>query len=442
MQLIWNLLGKPLAWMGGRSAEELRDRTPGECDKSIAVGVLCLLSGGIIDVGHWLFWGNFPHTAEVAGCVAAGIATVFMVMYRLALRAMETMAGLAKLLTLLLLGTLMGVNALLAGHELVLLAFKPQVQAQAALGAAQGVTAYATAVENSLGLPQLRSEGGELDKSITAAQAERGRVPDGVQQLQSQARGCDAIATQLQYALPTDPDHPGYERALRKLFEQRGTCRKLNREAAGELARHQSEMDRQLGNLHQQRSNLQQSLSDASNRHRTKLAQNSGSIAEAATTGFARHEALWAAVGAGTVPAWAAYGLMTAVLLIDAFSFVFKLLVRDDVATTERVQQTGSDAVYNGLHAEWVKQQRRATRQVVRGMRREAENDLSTLVRTAVAPSVAQDVEARSFARAAAANQRARQSHGAPVPSMLGRLGAMAAAMRQRFHAGPAGAAP
>ena len=34
------------------------------------------------------------------------------------------------------------------------------------------------------------------------------------------------------------------------------------------------------------------------------------------------------------IPAWAVYALMASVLLIDAFSFIFKLLARDDTATT------------------------------------------------------------------------------------------------------------
>ena len=441
MSIFWSLIGKPLAAMGGRSFEDMQGRRAGECDKSIAVGVLCLLSVGIIFAGHCLFWRNFDNVADVAVWVAAGIALVFLLMYRMALRAMETMGGPGKLLMLALLASLMGNNAMLAGHELVLLAFAPQVQAQAKLGAARGVTDYAGAVETSLGLPQLRNQSTELDKATAAAQAERGRIPQTVQQLQQQAGTCDASAARLHKAIPADPEQPGHAAAVSALRQQRAQCQQLNRQAAAALAQHQAQLDQQLAGLNQSRSKLRQSLDEANDQHEATLKRDSGTIAASATTGFARHNALWAAVAAGTVPAWGAYGLMAAVLVIDAFSFIFKLVARDDTATTDRIQQAGTDAVYNGLHAALVRQQRSLTRQVVKQMRPQTTEDLANLARSLVLPSVAQGVDERAFSRASAANQRARQAHGAPVPSMLGRLGAMGQAMRRRYPGPAAGAA-
>lgn len=434
MSPFWNIVGKPLAALGGRSFEEMKGRSASECDKSVAVGVLCLLSGGIIFAGHWLFWSNFAHLADVALEVAGSIALLFMLMYRIALRVMETMAGLAKALVLTMLGTLMGINAMLAGHELVLLAFKPQVEAQAALGAAKGVTAYADAVEASLGLPRLRSQQSDLDQALNTAQFERNRVPETVAQLQAQTKNCDAQASRLRQAIPADADQPGYENARRSWRKQAAHCRKLLAEARSALDQHQRQLDKQLAELDRSRAEMRQSLTEADAKRKDKVDSNAPTITAAATTGFARHNALWGAVDTGTVPAWAAYGLMAAVLLIDVFSFVIKLLARDDAATVDRVHQAGADAVFNGLYAATVKQQRRLTPQVVREMRTQTADDLASLARNAVLPSVAQDVEARSFTRAAAANQRARQRHGAPVPSMLGRLGAMGAKMHGGFQ--------
>ena len=117
MDIIWNVLGKPLAMLGGRSWAELRDRPAADFDKSVTVGMLCALSVTIIFFGHLLFWSNFRTVAAWSGAVAAGVALVFLLIYRSALRAMETMGGFSKTLVLAILGGLMAVNAVLAGHE-------------------------------------------------------------------------------------------------------------------------------------------------------------------------------------------------------------------------------------------------------------------------------------------------------------------------------------
>lgn len=394
MNLLWNILGKPLAAVGGRSFDDMRGRSAGDCDKSVAVGLMCLVSVAIIFAGHWLFWRNFPHVADIALTVAACIAVLFAVMYRVALRCIETMGGLGKTLMLGTLLALMGVNAMLAGHELVLLAFSPQVEAQAILGAARGVTAYATAVETSLGLPQLRNNSNELDKAVAAAQAERGRIPDLVQQLQQQGRACDAKAAQLQSRIPPELDDPGRAAAWSNWREQRARCSALANQAGAALAQHLAQADKQLASLGQSRGKVRTLLDEANTQHEDTLKRDTPTLTASATTGFARHNALWAAVAAGTIPAWAAFGLMFGVLALDGFSFLIKLLARDDAATTDRIQAAGTDGIYNHLHAVMLRQQRSLT----------------------------------------------RQATGAPVPSMLGRLARMVGAMRRRQGGVAAGA--
>lgn len=439
MNLLWNIFGKPLAMMGGRSAAELRDRPSGDCDKSVLVGLLCLVSAGIIFIGHWLFWGNFPNVAEWAMQVAAGIALLFAVIYRIALRAMETMSAFGKTVTLQILAALMGVNAMLAGHELVLLAFRPQVDEQAKLGAARGVTAYASAVETSLGLPQLRSNSGELDKAISAAMADRSRTPDNVQQLQQQARTCAAEAVHLQARIPISPDDVGYAVAHSVWRAKQSRCGALTRQAGKELADHQTLADKQLQSLSQSRDRVRKSLDEASTQHEDTLKRDSPTLTASATTGFARHAALWAAVAAGTIPAWAAYGLIFAVLAVDSFSFIIKLLMRDDRATLDRIQSSAADHLYARTHAAVVSQQVRLVRPVVRSMRPQAEQDLRSVARDAVMQSVMQDMEHRSLDRATQAASRAQRQSGSVSPSMLGRVGRMARAFRER-GAGPAAA--
>lgn len=429
-ELIWTAVGKPLAVLGGRSFAEVRGRSPAECDKSIAVGLLCVVSVAVIFAGHWLFWASLPHTADIALPVAAAVAAVFAVMYRVALRAMETMGRVAKTLTLSCLVSLMGVNAALAGHELALLAFRPQAEEQARLGAARSVSTYGSAVEASLGLPRLRSSSTELDKAVAAAKTERERTPDVVLQLQRQARGCDARAAQLHARIPADPDDPGHAAATSAWREQRARCRALVNQATQALAQHQAEADRELARLIPARDKAHRSLEEATTRSEETLERDTPTLTASATTGFARHAALWAAVAAGTVPLWAAAGLMFMVGLADAFSFVVKLLARDDIATIDRIQASDTALLHARLHAEMVREQRRLVSPVVRSMRSRLFEDVEHLAREAVAPSVVQAVAERSLGDAAD-DPRHDGDDDVANPSMLARVARLARRARQ-----------
>lgn len=432
MNIIWTLLGKPLALMGGRSLDELRRHDAADCNGSILVGVLCLLSVGIIGAGHYLFWSQLPHTAPWALPIAVALALVFAVVYRIALRALELLGFAGRLPVLAMLLTLMGVNALLAGHELPLLAFRPQVEAQARLDAARGVTAYATAVENSLGLPQLRARSSELDKALSAATGERAQVPDVVQQFQQQARACEAEARRLQAALPASVEEPGFAAAQSVWREKRARCGALARQAATELAQHQARLDEQIAALNQQRLRNVRSLDEATAEHEHKLKRDAPTLTDSATTGFARHGALWAAVAAGSVPAWAAYGLMAAVLVLDGFSFVVKLLMRPDRAAAARLQAAAADQVHDRLHAQLHALHAKVLRRAVRAQAERAEQDLAELARQVVGPALVQELELRSFVRAAERTQQAHRQQGRARPSLLARLAGIAAAIRGR----------
>ena len=432
MSLFWTVLGKPLAMLGGRSFEEMAGRRAGECDKSVLVGLMCLVSIGIVFAGQWLFWRNVAHVGDAALWVAAAIAALFLVMYRVLLRAMETMGRVKKVLLLAPLAVLMGVTALVAGHELPLLAFKPQVEEQARLGAARGVTAYAGAVETSLGLPQLRQDSGELGRAVAAAQTERSRIPELVTKLQQQAQACDKEAKHLHASIPADTNASGWADAHKGWLNKHNACGKLSRQAGAELAHHQARVDEQLLGLKQSLSKTRKALDEATTRHEDTLQRDTPTLTASATTGFARHTALWAAVAAGTVPAWAAYGLMVAVLVIDALSFLLKLLMPDDTAGTDRIQSAGTDAIYNILHAGMVRQQQRLARRAVKSMQTENLRDLQYMARQVVGAAVAQGVDERAFKSAAAAQDRMRQAGAAPEPAMVGRLGKLADLAQQR----------
>lgn len=428
--LIW----KPLALLGGRNLDQLRGRAASECGKSIVVGVLFIVSMVIIALGHWLFWQNLPATADHAVAVAATVTGVLGVMYMVALRCLDAMGGAARLLVTTLLASIMVVNALLAGHELVIVAFAPQVQAQGRKMATIGIDSHATALENSLGLPGLRQQLGQTDAAATAARAERARLPEAVVQLQQQGDACDATARALQARVPSDADAPGYLPARQAWRQQQARCNALRQQATQELAQHHARLDKRLAELSAARSNQSQALQRADAEHRSTMDQDKGTLTISATTGFARHHALWAAVDAGTVPRWAVLGLMLLVFLGDCFCFVIKLLVPDDAATADARQEADGQRLLDRLHVAVMRRQRQLLRQAVRSQDAELRSDLERLVADAVGPALVHAAGVQAFTKAARRQRRAHAAAGA-------RSGAGASARAPASAAGAAGTA-
>lgn len=439
--ITWNIFGKPLAMLGGRSAAELRLHGSEECDKSTSIGTLVLVAVIIIGVGHYRLWSSFPHIAPWAAHIAIGVAVIFAVVYRIVLRALELLGPLGKVIVLPLLLAVMGVNAMLAGHELLLWPFGPQVDAQAKLSAAKGFTAYASAVEGSLGLPELRKRSNEIDQAYGAAITERARVPDNVQLLQQQAKTCEAEASRTSATIQKDPEEPGYAAARAAWREKLARCTSLSQQATRELSLYQAQVDQQLAGLRQSRDRAAKSLDDASTQQDEALKRDTPTLTASATTGFARHTALWAAVDAGSIPAWAAYGLMFGVLTLDSLSFVLKLLLRHDRAAAARIQRAASDEMHDRIYAETHALHRSVLPRAVRSQAGDAEQDLRNVTRHVVSQELLQDVEIRSFTRTADHSQEAQRQAGAPRHSILSRLARMAASIRGRAAAmGPQGA--
>ena len=428
----------PLAVLGGRGLDQLRDRRAGECGKSISVGLLYLLSVGVILAGHWLFWSHLPQTADHAAAVAVGVALAVAAIYFVALRSLDTMGAFGRSTMLLLLVAMMLVNALLAGHELVLLAFTPQVEEQARRAAARGVGSYADLVGNSLGVPGMRQAVGDLDRALADTRSDRDRLPDTVRQLQRQQAECEARARTLQAQVPADADAPGATEAWRAVRQQRQQCAALRQQAAAALQQHLAEAESRLAELNKARSRKSKALDEADDQQRSTVQRDTPTLTASATTGFARHQALWSAVHADTVPGWAVVGLMFLVLLADGFSFAVKILVHDDAATIDARRDADTDLVHSRLQALLARRQLGLLRRVVRECEPALQTDLHALATTALMPAMAQAQTGRAFETAsrsqARAHQHARRSGGVPPASMLGQLSQVARANRQ---AGP-----
>ena len=441
--LIW----KPLALLGGRNLQQLRGRRAADCGKSIDVGLLLIVSMLIVGLGQWLFWLHLPATEEHAPQVAGVVAGVLGVIYLVALRSFDAMDTAARAVVVLLLGTVMVVNALLAGHELVIVAFGPQVQAQGRMLATSGIDSHADALERSLGLPGLRSELKFTEAAATAARAERVRLPEAVLQLQQQAEACDAGTRALQARIPSDPESPAYPPARQAWRQQQARCGTVRQQAAQEQAQHQARLDAHLADLAAARSRQAQALQRASDEHTRTLDADKGTLTTAATTGFARHHALWAAVDAGSVPRWAVLGLMALVFLGDCFCFVIKLLVRDDIVTADARQAADALWLHGRLHDEVLRRQCQLMRPTVHAQSDALQQDLQALAAEAVAPALVHGAGVRAFTqgaerqaamqqaavpqaavRLATAHLAAHRSGSAPPSQLLGLLARMARA--------------
>ena len=440
---IWNCLWRPLAWLGGCRADKLYSYRAGDCGKVIAVGLLFLVSMAGIDTGYTLFFGRLPGRAEQAVALAAVVTAILAIVYGVALRHLPLMSPLARAVTTVLVGGIMGVNTVLSGHELVIFLFPAQVEAETKLAAAKGVQDYAATIESSLGLPDLRSRAGDLDKSLTAANGERGRVPEIVGQLRKAASGCETEAARLSAQIPPEGE-ADYDRARSIWREKQARCRSLAAQAEREQAQHLKRMDALITELNSRRTSTIRGLEEANGSHERTLARDTPALTDNATSGFARHDALWRAVAKGTVPGWAAYGLMAIALIVEAFAFAMKQMLRADRCSRELEQEVQTDALIDAIDASYRRQQRRLVPGVMRARQATTQADLEALVNQLVVPAAQQAVQTRSFERAAQAPARASNT------SMVERLARMAARRAAAAGGGhtytngkmPGGAAP
>ena len=422
-----NPLLTPLAWLGGRSAEEMKDCDSAALDTSITLGVFALISAAMIMGGQTLFWGSIPSTAPNALAIAAVLTCVYTLFYRLLMRASEVMHWLAKPVVCVLGAVVMGVNALLAGHELVMLPFAPQVQEMAALTSAQNVTTLRDAVGTSLSLGQLRADAQSLQAQVTAARQELARVPDEVKTLQTQTEQCDTTARAMKARL-SSADDDSYASALAALRQHRAGCNASRSQASQLLLAHRNAAGADLAALQARAATQAQSLSNASGQQATALAQAAPALHNSATTGFARHKALWAAVAAGKVPWWAAYGLMLVALALEGAAFMLKFLLPKDAATYRRAEDTQLVCMQGDANLAYARAMRAQVRPAMQAMAKtEGQQTVKDLLGKVVANSFNTRTAANAFASAHQSVRKAQQRTGQAAFDALPHLAATAA---------------
>lgn len=423
-----------LGWLGGRSFDEMRDKEPSDYGTSIMVGSFGVVSIAMIFGGQYLFWSHLPHTETNALDITLLTTTVYALAYRNLIRSQEVMGRFGKGLTLLIAFGIIGTNTLLAGHELVLLAFKPQAEEQAELNAAKGITEYSTAVENSLGLPQMHGDRQSLMNDISTAKDEWNRVPETVINLRNEAKQCDGIAAKLRGRIPADPETPGYAAAKNAWREQYSRCSAKREQAKRMLADHQKQLEEQITGLSSKLRTLDKKIDEAGSEHEAKLKHASPTLNASAISGFARHKAMWAAVDAARIPAWAAYGLMFIALALEGMGFILKFLLPVDVATMQRQLNSRMECMDGEMRLLVAKAYQANVRPAVKEITPLLADDIKTNIQEVVTPYIKIEMAARTFDNANARVNRAHRRAGKPSPDLLRRLHSLGVAVRKRMH--------
>lgn len=412
----------PFAFMGGRSWDEVASCIHSKAmDSSIAIGIGGVLSAAIIMFGQTLFWKSIPSTAPVAVPVALVLTVVYAMFYRLVIRASEVAGGVGKVMLTGAAFCLAGVNALLAGHEVVLIPFAAQVQEMTVhLGNSQ-VDAMRSQSESSLGLGALRERTQQARQDEADARERLNTVPAPILEQQQQAQACDQRAQRMRAALP-ELESPGRDRAVTAWREQRRECAKLNASARSALNAHRAEASERLESAAMRRRAVSQKLTEAE-RHSDEAVENAAPILTAsATTGFGRHEALWAAVKAGKVPAWAAFGLLLVALLLEGAGLLLKLILPKDEATYARlidvriIQAVGnSELAYARAYAAQLKP-------AMEAQAAQTQAAAERMVSATLGPSMDTRFAAEQFARAAASTRQAQRRSGQAATPVIDEL--------------------
>ena len=407
----------PFAFMGGRSWAEIAtcDQTKA-MDSSIAIGVANTLSAVIIFFGQMLFWSSIPSTAALALPIALVLMWVYSLFYRMIVRAIEVANIFGKAMLATAAFCLAGVNALLAGHELVLIPFAPQVEAMSLSLAGQSVTDFRDTTEKTYGLQGLRGDAQQARNDEDQARARLNTVPQSIQVQQQQAQTCDRQALLLRAGLP-ESTSMGYEAAVSAWREQRRRCAALTATARKELLEYQAQARKDLSAAAQHRANAESQLTQAQGQSDSKISQAEPALTASATTGFGRHEALWAAVNAGKVPAYSAYGLMLLALVLESFGLLLKIFLPTDEATYTRVGEARITSAIGESELAYTRAFRLQIKPAIKAQVPQMQSAAERLVASNLGPSMVARFTADLFARAAVSTRNAqRRSQQAATP--------------------------
>lgn len=411
-----------LAFMGGRSTAEIRAcEETRQLDTGIAIGVGCVVSAITIFLGQRLFWHSIPAAASAATAIALVLTLVYALFYRLLIRASEVAHWLGKAVLWALGFTLAGVNALLAGHELVMIPFADQVQEVVIFSANQKVGDLRSTTEDALGLGTLGSSAQSARQDEDSARTRLATIPTAVLELQKQAQACDTQAQRLQAALP-EPDAPAYPTARAQWREQRSRCASAHNAAKQALAQHQTQAAKDLQQAQTRRQDADRQLGQARQQSQQTVDAASPTLHSSASSGFARHAALWKAVELGKVPAWAVWGLMAIALTFEGAGLLLKVFLPKDEASYARITDSRITATMGESELAYARDWHRQIKPAMQGQAAQMQADASRIVKTVLAPAMTTRFAADQFARAARSTKAAQRRTGQAATPVIEEL--------------------
>ncbi len=409
------------AFLGGRSLKEAGEHEAHELSTSIAIGVANMLSSCIILAGQYLFWLNIPTTAPAASWIASGLCVIYTSFYRLLIRASEVMGGFGKSVVFACGGTLVMVNAMLAGHELVLIPFAPQVAEMVTLNGSRNVGMLRTSVETAKGLGPLRDQAKQQSEEVNAARALMDTVPERVKSLGQEADQCERQAQAMQRQLPPE-ESDTYATARAQWAAAAGRCRNLRNQAAVALREHLAETQAALRQAQQKKARADASLGKAQGELDDTIQRAAPVLQTAAASGFARHAALWDTVREGKIPLWAAIGLMAVALVLEGAGFFLKFLLPADAPSHARFADAQSLALEAAIEKAFMKAMRKQVAPAANAYAGQAHAELTTVLQKSVWPSMRTRMAASQFVKAWRSTRTAQstsQQAATPVVEQL-----------------------
>lgn len=397
-------------WLGGRSIIEMRNYSPVDYENSSLIGVFLLISVAVIETGQNLFWSHLPSTKESAQILSLLLTIIYVLFYRYLIRAQEIMNTLEKSIVFIVAVVIMAVNALLAGHEVVLIPFEPQVNLQMLEDGIDSIADQGKKLELLYGLPNLSKKKETIEGNLSAAKTEREKIPEVVSILKNDAQSCELIADGLKQRMNNLKDTEFYFQAKTDFYNKQRQCANLKLKTEQELQKHRQFYDQRIEVLLRDSLNAETEIHTATTTYDNQLKHDTPILKESASVGFARHQALWRAVETRKIPEWEAIGLMLICLSLEGMAFFLKyLLPASDMVTLERkrvalqvaeeVQQVTDVAK---LRLAIMKQNKLNVVKILHDMETDLINDLKGSIKQSVMPEMKLNLKANIFESACA----------------------------------------
>jgi hypothetical protein len=425
-------IDKLVAWLGGRQFDEMAGERR-DYENSSAIGWLMVLSVVAIACGQYLFWGHLPDTASDAVKIAVVLALVYVTFYRQLIRMSEVVAGRGKWLLFSVGLALMGVNAILAGHELVLLAFGPQVQALGLTTADHKIADHRDMSEKNQGLPQMQRNIDIVSEQLEESKRRLANPPQALLAKQEEAKTCWRRADGIKATIARLKSQSLWEQvhnAKDDLAVRQSRCRLFEAEARRLREEFENPLRADIPKLETEKTTLVQRLTDQSQLHETAMQTDQARLRQSETSGAARHRLLWAAVASGEVPWLEAYGLMAIALLVEGGAFLAKFILpkdrvaldrhgRSKILVCEQLNQTEEKAMREGLTWHLLQEMKTLSGTVAKGMREDLASDMRQHAEETLLPGLRVEAGLAAFENRHRQTVAAQQQAGRAVPASI-----------------------